>query len=151
MDKYPRHAPVDMKAYWPSANDPATYYGLPQHVDFCQSCVISNQRPNSTAEFTHTHGSRTQSTLTPAPVANSSFDTSESVQTSNQSSTSSRSRTSAECLICQLHQNLSNTLLGHALATASIETHSFAFNPDLTLHRADFSRSQRGRAPPVIL
>lgn len=105
----------------------------------------------ATAEFTHTHGLRTQSALTAAPVSNSSFDTTESVQTGTQSNTSSKSRASAECLICQLHQNLSNTLLGHALATASVETHSLAFNPDLTLHRADFSKSQRGRAPPINL
>lgn len=28
-----------------------TYYGLPSEVRFCKSCVISNQRPNSTVEF----------------------------------------------------------------------------------------------------
>jgi N-acetyl sugar amidotransferase len=30
------------------------YYGLPQKVDFCKKCVLSNQRPNSTIEFEHT-------------------------------------------------------------------------------------------------
>ena len=30
------------------------YYGLPQKVLFCRSCVISNQRPNSTIEQKHT-------------------------------------------------------------------------------------------------
>lgn len=29
------------------------YYGLPNKVRFCQSCVISNQRPSSTVEFKH--------------------------------------------------------------------------------------------------
>jgi len=29
------------------------YYGLPQNVLFCKNCVMSNQKPNSTAEFTH--------------------------------------------------------------------------------------------------
>ena len=29
-------------------------YGLPGEVKFCASCVISNQRPNSTVEFQHT-------------------------------------------------------------------------------------------------
>lgn len=28
------------------------YYGLPQSVQFCKQCVISNQRPSSTVEFT---------------------------------------------------------------------------------------------------
>ncbi len=30
------------------------FYGLPKEVLFCQRCVISNQRPNSAVEFTHT-------------------------------------------------------------------------------------------------
>src|SRR5262249_21755615 len=58
MDKYPRHVPVDIKKYGPAINDPETYYGLPQNVEFCQSCVISNQRPNSAVEFSHTKESR---------------------------------------------------------------------------------------------
>ena len=35
-----------------------TYYGLPQKVKFCKSCVISNQRPASTVEFKHTISSK---------------------------------------------------------------------------------------------
>jgi N-acetyl sugar amidotransferase len=31
------------------------YYGLPENVLFCKSCVISNQRPSSTVEFKHKH------------------------------------------------------------------------------------------------
>jgi len=30
------------------------YYGLPTEVVFCASCVMSNQKPNSTVEFQHT-------------------------------------------------------------------------------------------------
>ena len=30
-----------------------TYYGLPEKVKFCKSCVISNQRPASAVEFKH--------------------------------------------------------------------------------------------------
>lgn len=30
------------------------YYGLPENVKFCKKCVMSNQRPASTAEFKHT-------------------------------------------------------------------------------------------------
>jgi N-acetyl sugar amidotransferase len=33
------------------------FYGLPKHVRFCRKCVISNQRPNSAVEFTHTRAS----------------------------------------------------------------------------------------------
>ena len=33
-------------------------YGLPAEVRFCTKCVISNQRPNSTVEYSHTPGSK---------------------------------------------------------------------------------------------
>ena len=29
-------------------------FGLPSNVEFCKSCVISNQRPSSTVEFYNT-------------------------------------------------------------------------------------------------
>ena len=58
MDKYPWHVPIDLKRYRPSINDPEAFYGLPQDVAFCESCVISNQRPNSAVEFRHTRESR---------------------------------------------------------------------------------------------
>ena len=104
----------------------------------------------ATAEVTHNHGARTRPSLAQTQLADT-FNPDKSVESSNQNPSSSRSSSSAECLICQLHQNLSNTLLGQALGTASAETHPFAFNPDLALYRADFSRGRRGRAPPVIL
>lgn len=31
-----------------------TYYGLPDNIEFCVKCVISNQRPNSAVETKHT-------------------------------------------------------------------------------------------------
>jgi N-acetyl sugar amidotransferase len=39
-----------------------SYFGLPEDVFFCKSCVISNQRPNSTIEFKHRPDS-TKSTI----------------------------------------------------------------------------------------
>lgn len=41
-------------------NAPDTMYGLPQDVEFCASCIISNQRPNSTVEYRHTEASKKQ-------------------------------------------------------------------------------------------
>jgi N-acetyl sugar amidotransferase len=35
-----------------------TKYGLPSDVEFCVKCVISNQRPNSAVEYTHTKDSK---------------------------------------------------------------------------------------------
>ncbi|MEM9366189.1 MAG: N-acetyl sugar amidotransferase [Planctomycetota bacterium] len=34
------------------------YYGLPSRVQFCKSCVMSNQRPTSAIEFRHTRQSK---------------------------------------------------------------------------------------------
>jgi len=33
-------------------------YGLPSEIKYCRSCVISNQRPNSTVEYQHTQKSK---------------------------------------------------------------------------------------------
>ena len=34
------------------------FYGLPKTVRFCARCVMSNQRPNSAVEFTHTRATK---------------------------------------------------------------------------------------------
>lgn len=58
MDRIPSLPGVDKSKYAPDLADPATMYGLPQEVTFCKRCVISNQRPNSTVEYTHTKASK---------------------------------------------------------------------------------------------
>ena len=35
-----------------------TKYGLPSEMKYCKSCVISNQRPNTTIEFKHNEKSK---------------------------------------------------------------------------------------------
>ncbi|MGH8048879.1 MAG: N-acetyl sugar amidotransferase [Chthoniobacterales bacterium] len=35
-----------------------TKYGLPREIAFCKKCVISNQRPNSAVEYSHTRASK---------------------------------------------------------------------------------------------
>ncbi len=42
----------------PDSTTPAARYGLPPEVKFCRTCVISNQRPNSAPEFSHTPESK---------------------------------------------------------------------------------------------
>ena len=98
----------------------------------------------ATAEFTHSHSTRVnQAALeTQTNVAFvSDFD----------KTTTSKSKSLADCLICQLHQNLSNTVFTHAPATGTIQHVSQYFAAAVAIHRADFSMSQRGRAPPQIL
>jgi N-acetyl sugar amidotransferase len=55
---YPARAEPQLAGFAPLADRPAARYGLPREVAFCRSCVISNQRPNSTVEYTHTTKSR---------------------------------------------------------------------------------------------
>ena len=42
-------------------NVPEAYYGLPREVIYCNSCVMSNQRPASYPEFRHTNQRKTPS------------------------------------------------------------------------------------------
>jgi len=120
-----------------------------KRVRLLAAILLASIAWGATAEFTHSHGFQAQ--WRRAQTVANSLDAYEAVESSSNSRTSSRSSSAAECLICQLHQNLSQTLLSHEPTTASAEAHTFAFDPDLSLHRADFSRSQRGRAPPVNL
>ncbi|WP_440980932.1 N-acetyl sugar amidotransferase [Shinella sumterensis] len=54
----PRKESIDMSLYGPDAAPSRPMYGLPQHVQFCRKCVISNQRPNSAVEYKHTAESK---------------------------------------------------------------------------------------------
>ncbi len=40
-----------------SESELSAFYGLPRDVRFCRRCVISNQRPNSAVEYTHSRAS----------------------------------------------------------------------------------------------
>jgi N-acetyl sugar amidotransferase len=54
--KYPKE--VDLTLFAPEISNQKTLYGLPSNVRFCKKCVISNQRPNSAIEYTHTQESK---------------------------------------------------------------------------------------------
>jgi hypothetical protein len=98
----------------------------------------------ATAEFTHCHSTRVNqaSLQTPSEVAFvSDFGR----------TTTSKSKSPADCLICQLHQNLSNTVVTAAPVIGALSQSSFNPIASQALHYGDFSSSQRGRAPPQIL
>ena len=48
--KFPYPSQVDHSLF-AEENVSTTKYGLPQDVNFCRTCVISNQRPCSDIEF----------------------------------------------------------------------------------------------------
>ena len=56
MEPLERYIPIDYSKYAPDIPEDQleTYYGLPQKVQFCKECVMSNQKPNSCYEFEHT-------------------------------------------------------------------------------------------------
>ena len=58
MNRISYPAPVDLVRYAADLGSPDAYYGLPQEVKYCRRCVISNQRPNSAVEYTHTKESQ---------------------------------------------------------------------------------------------
>ncbi len=49
---------VDHSRFKPEATNLEAKYGLPEDVCFCSRCVISNQRPNSAAEYAHVASSK---------------------------------------------------------------------------------------------
>lgn len=58
MEKIKYPAPVDLAPYSKDNPDPSAFYGLPKNIAYCKKCVISNQRPNSAAEFKNTIDSK---------------------------------------------------------------------------------------------
>jgi N-acetyl sugar amidotransferase len=48
---------IDPSQFGENIGNPEALYGLPSEVKFCRSCVMSNQRPNSTVEYKHTRDS----------------------------------------------------------------------------------------------
>ena len=104
----------------------------------------------TTAEFTHHHGAQAQGSqrqiATPsnaAPVPQ--------LQSNNSGRTSSRLRAQAECLICQLHQNLSSSEINQPSLIGSAESKISCTAADAAVHLFEFADTRRGRAPPTIL
>jgi N-acetyl sugar amidotransferase len=58
MDKLTYPAAIDLSRFAPDVKSADVLYGLPRDVEFCASCVISNQRPNSAVEYQHTKASK---------------------------------------------------------------------------------------------
>ena len=54
MKRSALNAPLEKSVFDRDANIAEAMYGLPLNVEFCSSCGVSNQRPNSAVEFAHT-------------------------------------------------------------------------------------------------
>jgi hypothetical protein len=108
----------------------------------------------TTAEFNHHHGDRArfdQSLLTTTQAQDADDASSLRIESSKTNGTTSSSKTGAECLICQLHQNLSATALGHAPGVGTAETHALKAQPSVGFQLSEFTGNCQGRAPPSNL
>jgi hypothetical protein len=108
----------------------------------------------STVELTHHHGSKTKSGESLSSASQSAAEVeaaSTQISSSNTDGTSSKSKTGAECLICQLHQNLSATEIGHTPGAGPTEARGLNKPSDVVVQLSEFTSPGQGRAPPSIL
>jgi N-acetyl sugar amidotransferase len=56
----PKPSTIQEGTFSKPADELEAKYGLPREVAFCQTCTISNQRPNSTVEYKHNESSKKQ-------------------------------------------------------------------------------------------
>jgi len=122
-----------------------------KRVRLLAAILLASIAWGATAEFTHNHGVRTQTALNLTAGANSSFNADESIQSSNNGSSSSRLRSSADCLICQLHQNLSSSEINQPSLIGAAESQLSFTHSNLAVHLSEFADTRLGRAPPTIL
>jgi len=106
----------------------------------------------STVEFTHHHGAKAKSVESLSSTVLSVTDN-EATQIGSNSTNgpASRSRSDGECLICQLHQNLSATVIGHTPGVGPTETRGLNIPPRAVVQLSEFISTGHGRAPPSIL
>jgi hypothetical protein len=108
----------------------------------------------STAELTHHHGAKTQSGGSISSTNQSSIPdevTPTHFSSSETNGPSSKSKSGADCLICQLHQNLSATEISHAPGQGPTETLGLNTRPGAVAKLSAFTSTGHGRAPPVNL
>jgi hypothetical protein len=110
----------------------------------------------ATAEFTHHHGSqsiaRVSATLSQAQASNVAEQTATSrVESGETERSSSKSTNGADCLICQLHQNLSATLFNTPPRVAPADIHVASASATVIFPLSEIASNQRGRAPPFNL
>jgi hypothetical protein len=109
----------------------------------------------ATAEFTHNHGAqsraRTSTLLSQTQASNINEQTTRLQVESGTEASSSGSTNGADCLICQLHQNLSTTLFSTPPRVAPAEIHVAGTIATIVFPPSEVASNQRGRAPPANL
>jgi hypothetical protein len=116
--------------------------------------VLASLAWGSTVEFTHNHGINAARRVTSAQAVNSSdaaanLENESAVQTSERQRSSSRSNSRSECLICQLHHNLSTTLISEPPDIDASPTNALRASFAVVVQLSEFTANQHGRAPPT--
>ena len=111
---------------------------------------------SATAEFTHHHGVQSAAPvgalLSQAQALNVSDQTSAPrIESGETERSSSRSTSAADCLICQLQQNLSATLVNSPPRVATVDIHVVRVPAMAIVQLSEFATNQHGRAPPINL
>ena len=115
--------------------------------------VLASLAWGATAEVTHRHGAQLnarlrllQATTVPDQPATPQIAT---PRRGRQETTSSSS--SGQCLICQLHQNLSTTLITASLQSETAQALIVVASANLPFAPSNSALTQPGRAPPAYL
>jgi hypothetical protein len=110
----------------------------------------------ATAEFTHHHGARStarvSTLLSQAQASNvGEQTTTPRFESGETEASSSRSTNGADCLICQLHQNLSATLFNAPPRVAPVDIQVVSASATVIFPPSEVTSNQQGRAPPSNL
>src|SRR3989442_6810299 len=105
----------------------------------------------STFEFTHHHGASSQQLESQAYTSKADAAADQSSFQSQQSSQSSSRSSTSECSICQLHHNLATTLISKLADTRYDVAQAASVTEAAAVHLSEFTATQHGRAPPVLL
>jgi hypothetical protein len=110
----------------------------------------------ATAEFTHHHGAQSTARLSATPnqaqASNVAAQTATPrVESGETGTSSSKSSNGADCLICQLHQNLSATLFNTPPRVAPIDIQVVSASATVIFPLSEVASNQHGRAPPSNL
>ena len=108
----------------------------------------------STAELTHHHGAKAKlggSISTTAQSAIPDEATATQISSSQTNGTSSKTKSGADCLICQLQQNLSATEIVHKPGEGPTEALGLNTPSGAVVQLSKFTSTGHGRAPPSIL
>jgi len=106
----------------------------------------------ATAEFTHRHGAQVNARLRLLEATSVSHQpVTPKIEDSSPERQGARSPSSGQCLICQLHQNLSASLFNSPPRIATVDIRVLHKSAAIVCQLSDFASNELGRAPPINL